>query len=74
MLVDAKSPAFLAVVLAKRERGLALYPPSLISLPSQWRKKRCYWNGGKTHALRCFVLNAASFCVAGDWMVSDGET
>lgn len=30
--------------------------------------------GGETHAFKCFVLNAASFCVAGDWMVSDGET
>jgi len=63
----AAASAFLDVVLANKDCGfMELF--RLISLPSLTR------GGGNSYVLpRCFVLKAASFCVAGDMMLSEGE-
>lgn len=61
VLVEARSPAFLDVVFAKRERGLAL---CLQDKSVSFELGHGIVN--ETDALICFVRKAASFCVAGD--------
>jgi hypothetical protein len=66
----AASSALFAVVLAKRVRGLTLYNRGLCQLPHY---DNFIFNGA-TDLLTWRFLNAASFAVAGDMMLSEGET